>query len=102
MRLLLLAKFLLISCRASNEALFNPGEVETELWVDRYRPEKFTELVGNERTARDAMTWLKQWDWCVFGRNKGKKRSRDEEDVELDEFHRPREKVSQISIADCV
>lgn len=65
------------------------------LWVDRYRPRKFTDLLGNERVARDAMTWVKQWDYCVFGISKGKKRARDsDENIDPhDEFRRPREKV---------
>ena len=38
------------------------------------------------------MSWLKEWDYCVFGRSKGKKkRARDEENV--DEYGRPLEKV---------
>ncbi|KAF8163574.1 P-loop containing nucleoside triphosphate hydrolase protein [Crassisporium funariophilum] len=72
--------------------------VEDTLWVDRYRPHKFADLVGNERVARDAMTWVKQWDWCVFGKQRGKKRSRDsDENVNLDEYHRPQEKVLLLS-----
>ena len=65
------------------------------LWVDQYRPQRFTELLGNERVAREVMAWVKQWDWCVFGKRKSKKRPRDEDqnyDPE-DEYHRPREKV---------
>ncbi|TFK30182.1 P-loop containing nucleoside triphosphate hydrolase protein [Coprinopsis marcescibilis] len=73
-------------------------DVEDQLWVDRYRPKKFTDLLGNERASREAMTWLKQWDWCVFGRNKVKKRARiDEEEVNDDEYRRPREKYLLLS-----
>lgn len=69
-------------------------EVEDCLWVDRYKPQRFTELMGNERVARETMAWVKQWDWCVFGK-RGKKRVRDgEENIELeDEYHRPRQRV---------
>jgi chromosome transmission fidelity protein 18 len=68
--------------------------IEDMLWVDRYRPRKFIDLLGNERVARDALTWVKQWDWCVFGKSRGKKRTRDgDENVDLDELHRPQEKV---------
>ena len=64
------------------------------LWVDRYRPRKFIDLLGNERVARDAMTWVKQWDHCVFGTSKAKKRNReDDENVDADELRRPREKA---------
>lgn len=53
------------------------------------------ELMGNERVARETMEWVKQWDWCVFGNTRGKKRPRngDENYNENDEYHRPREKV---------
>ncbi|KAF8912069.1 hypothetical protein CPB84DRAFT_1761185 [Gymnopilus junonius] len=73
--------------------------VEDMLWVDRYRPRKFTDLLGNERVARDAMTWVKQWDYCVFGISKGKKRARDsDENIDLqDELRRPMEKILLLS-----
>jgi chromosome transmission fidelity protein 18 len=72
--------------------------VEDTLWVDRYRPTRFTELTGNERVARDVMAWVKQWDWCVFGKRRGKKRPVDSawEPNTEDEFHRPREKVRRL------
>jgi chromosome transmission fidelity protein 18 len=88
--------------------------VEEQLWVDRYRPEKFTELVGDERVHREAMAWLKEWDECVFKKKKkkpkaketviGKKRGWDDGDggdagrfAEKDEFGRPRERVRRLS-----
>ncbi|KDR73607.1 hypothetical protein GALMADRAFT_251349 [Galerina marginata CBS 339.88] len=72
--------------------------VEDMLWVDRYRPRKFTDLLGNERVARDAMAWVKQWDWCVFGKARGKKRAREgDENINLDEFRRPQEKIILLS-----
>ncbi|KAL0574691.1 Chromosome transmission fidelity protein 18 [Marasmius crinis-equi] len=74
--------------------------IETTLWVDRYRPKKFTDLMGNERVARDTLAWVKQWDWCVFGKsNKGKKRSREGEadENDQDEYRRPQEKILLLS-----
>ena len=62
------------------------------MWVDRYRPKRYLDLLGDDRIHREVMSWVKEWDYCVFGKNKGKKRARDEEN--LDEYHRPREKVS--------
>jgi chromosome transmission fidelity protein 18 len=54
--------------------------------------------MGNERVARDTMAWVKQWDWCVFGKKRGKKRPRegDENFNTEDEYHRPREKVPTV------
>lgn len=39
-----------------------------KMWVDKYRPAKFTELMGEERVHRDVLGWLKEWDQCVFKR----------------------------------
>lgn len=87
-----------MDCRAleSDQTAENQGPVEEELWVDRYRPRKFTDLLGNERVAREAMAWVKQWDFCVFGKSrKAARRDKDkaEDDGYVDEYHRPREKV---------
>ncbi|KAJ6597213.1 P-loop containing nucleoside triphosphate hydrolase protein [Mycena vulgaris] len=73
--------------------------IEDTLWVDRYRPRQFTDLMGNERVARETMTWVKQWDWCVFGKTKGKKRPRDDDEAfdAADEYHRPKEKLLLLS-----
>ncbi|KAG9318593.1 P-loop containing nucleoside triphosphate hydrolase protein [Chiua virens] len=73
--------------------------LDDTLWVDQYRPQRFTELLGNERVAREVMAWVKQWDWCVFGKRRYKKRPReDEQDYDPeDEYHRPREKLLLIS-----
>lgn len=85
-----------------------------ETWTDRYKPKKFTELLGDERTHRQAMSWLKEWDSCVFktssaaaiARKKQLKRARDGASVASggfggagsameseDPLGRPREKV---------
>ncbi|KAF7363719.1 Chromosome transmission fidelity protein 18 [Mycena sanguinolenta] len=88
------------SDRQTAESTSDP-EVLTEdtLWVDRYRPRQFTDLMGNERVARETMTWVKQWDWCVFGKAKGKKRPRDDDETfdATDEYRRPREKLLLLS-----
>ncbi|KAA0049164.1 chromosome transmission fidelity protein 18-like protein [Cucumis melo var. makuwa] len=48
--------------------------VHERLWVDKYAPSSFTELLSDEQTNREAcilcyyvLLWLKQWDSCVFG-----------------------------------
>ena len=38
----------------------------TMLWTEKYRAKKFTDLVGDERTHRDVLRWLKGWDSVVF------------------------------------
>jgi len=36
------------------------------LWTEKYRAKKFTDLVGDERTHRDVLRWMKRWDRIVF------------------------------------
>ena len=38
-----------------------------ELWVDKYKPKGFTDLMSDERTNREVLQWLKAWDPCVYG-----------------------------------
>ncbi|CAA6673279.1 unnamed protein product [Spirodela intermedia] len=38
-----------------------------QLWVEKYAPKSFTELLSDEQTNREVLLWLKQWDSCVFG-----------------------------------
>jgi len=39
----------------------------TELWVNKYAPTKFTDLLSDEQTNRKILNWLKSWDERVFG-----------------------------------
>ena len=38
----------------------------TSLWTEKYRARKFTDLVGDDRTHRTVLRWLKDWDSIVF------------------------------------
>jgi chromosome transmission fidelity protein 18 len=42
----------------------------TKLWTEKYRARKFTDIVGDERTNRSVLHWLKSWDAIVFKRSK--------------------------------
>ncbi|CAL1705258.1 unnamed protein product [Somion occarium] len=84
-----------LTLKGSQPQASTSSRTEDTLWVDRYRPERFIELVGDDRVHREVMAWVKEWDWCVFGNKKGKKRMRDDEN--LDEWKRPREKLLLIS-----
>lgn len=68
------------------------------MWVDRYRPQKFVDLAGDERVNRETLSWVKEWDQCVFKTRKRKnKRKREDEEFDpkarVDPFGRPKEKV---------
>ncbi|XP_057783612.1 uncharacterized protein LOC131001284 [Salvia miltiorrhiza] len=52
----------------STEVVPSTSPVTTEqLWVEKYAPSSFTELLSDEKTNREVLLWLKQWDSCVFG-----------------------------------
>ncbi|KAL8952832.1 MAG: hypothetical protein Q9222_001267 [Ikaeria aurantiellina] len=38
----------------------------TQMWTEKYRARKFTDLVGDERTHREVLRWVKHWDPIVF------------------------------------
>ncbi|KAL9094254.1 MAG: hypothetical protein Q9165_003394 [Trypethelium subeluteriae] len=39
---------------------------KTLMWTEKYRARKFTDLIGDERTHRSVLRWLKAWDPIVF------------------------------------
>ena len=47
-------------------------EVDTQLWVDKYAPKVFTDLLSDEATNRQVLQWLKAWDACVFAPKQGR------------------------------
>ncbi|KAI5809388.1 P-loop containing nucleoside triphosphate hydrolase protein [Pyronema omphalodes] len=57
------------------------------LWTEKYRAKKFTDLVGDERTHREVLRWLKKWDQIVFpsSHRKAKRKLRAGDAVKEDE-----------------
>ncbi|OMH83234.1 Chromosome transmission fidelity protein 18 [Zancudomyces culisetae] len=45
------------------------AKVMGQLWVDKYKPKTFFDLVGNEKINRMVLSWVKHWDYCVFNRD---------------------------------
>ncbi|KAF0755738.1 hypothetical protein AaE_004874 [Aphanomyces astaci] len=39
---------------------------ESDLWLNKYSPRHFIDLLSDERTNREVLTWLKSWDPVVF------------------------------------
>ena len=78
-----------------SESTSSSSKVHDELWVDRYRPQQYTDLLGDDRVHREVMAWVKEWDYCVFGKAKGKQKMT-EDGQYFDEYRRPREKVNRL------
>jgi len=50
----------------------------TLLWTEKYRAKRFTDLLGDERTHRQVLRWLKHWDDIVFPGSSNKRKNKDE------------------------
>lgn len=44
------------------------ASMKGDLWVDRYKPRKYLDLLSDEATNRTLLYWLKMWDKVVFGK----------------------------------
>ncbi|XP_059092266.1 chromosome transmission fidelity protein 18 homolog isoform X2 [Tigriopus californicus] len=83
------------------------------LWVEKFKPKSYLELLSDDGTNRILLKWLKLWDQVVFGKVKPvkvrKPKENDQNDKfgkwkkfsnvpevqeELDEHHRPGQKVA--------
>lgn len=40
------------------------------LWLDKYKPKRFIDLLSDERTNREVLKWIKTWDRYVFPHKK--------------------------------
>ncbi|WFD43774.1 Chromosome transmission fidelity protein 18 [Malassezia psittaci] len=73
------------------------------MWAEKYRPQRFTELIGDDRVHREALRWVKTWDACVFHREMPKLRKRgygkeaEDSDMNTDPYLRPSERVLLVS-----
>ena len=90
------------------------GSSSKSLWVDKFRPKSYLQLLSDEATNRTLLKWLKLWDKVVFGKessaatvkNHGMpSKTKDDDktskissvyelDEELDETHRPQQKTA--------
>lgn len=71
--------------------IVNPAQKNqrTLMWTEKYRARKFTELVGDDRTHRSVMHWLKRWDEIVFpGSSRKPKHRKNGENAEQERPHR--------------
>ena len=59
------------------------------MWTEKYRARKFTDLVGDERTHRNVLGWVKGWDPIVFpGSRPPRLKKQREEDQPEERKHR--------------
>ena len=90
----------------------DPNNNEDSLWVEKFKPRNFLELLSDDGTNRTLLTWLKLWDKVVY--NKEAKRKNVQKDmndpskpndpnakippteviVELDQSNRPKQKCA--------
>lgn len=71
-------------------AVQGPGTKRANsMWTEKYRARKFKDLIGDERTHRSVMRWLKGWDPIVFpGLARQKAKNRKKEDDTEEKQHR--------------
>lgn len=77
---------------ASNNRLMNEHQSReinlespsVDLWVEKYRPKKYIDLLSEESINRSLLQWLKLWDKVVFNREVVKK----VKNVELNNFNK--------------
>ncbi|XP_043944875.1 chromosome transmission fidelity protein 18 homolog [Protopterus annectens] len=99
----------------------NEEKKTVSLWVDKFTPRHYTELLSDDYTNRCLLKWLKLWDVVVFGREKNVKKNKVKQetrpsfkqqkeqqnkwkskeqiteeilDAELDQHNRPKHKVA--------
>lgn len=63
---------------SSNAAIQSSGASRSkhspsQLWTEKWKPHTFFDLVGNEKTNRRVLKWLRQWSPLVFGQELPKK-----------------------------
>jgi chromosome transmission fidelity protein 18 len=77
------------SVEQSVAATSSKKQNRTLMWTEKYRARKFTDLVGDERTHRSVLRWLKDWDPIVFpGSSKPKPKAKKAEEFPEERSHR--------------
>ncbi|CEP12140.1 hypothetical protein [Parasitella parasitica] len=65
--------------RSRKKKKVQPKDDSGQLWVDKYRPSSYMDLMGDQRINRDVLRWVKQWDYCVFKKSVKKESQRDKQ-----------------------
>ncbi|KAK3609804.1 hypothetical protein CHS0354_029843 [Potamilus streckersoni] len=91
-------------------ALPDDYEEQSSLWVEKYTPRRYTDLLSEENINRTLLHWLRLWDYVVFGKEinlktkekkavKENKKKKFQPQVleELDKLKRPLQKIAMLS-----
>lgn len=65
--------------RQKKKKRVQPKDDSGQLWVDKYRPTSYMDLMGDQRLNRDVLRWVKQWDYCVFKKKPEQESQRDQQ-----------------------
>ncbi|KAJ3174600.1 hypothetical protein HDU87_007082 [Geranomyces variabilis] len=86
-----------VVARDRNDGGASKKAPKERLWVDKYSPRMYIDLVGDERINREVLTWVKEWDFCVFKKPRRKPANQKSEpevpDFKRDPLQRPDKKV---------
>ena len=55
-------------------------QAQAELWVEKYRPRNYMELLSDDGTNRTLLMWLKLWDRLVFNKERRVREKKEEAD----------------------
>ena len=44
------------------------SNIKTLLFTDKYKPKSYSDLLTEEKTNREILTWMKSWDEIVFNK----------------------------------
>uniref|UniRef100_A0A670JY31 Chromosome transmission fidelity protein 18 homolog n=1 Tax=Podarcis muralis TaxID=64176 RepID=A0A670JY31_PODMU len=69
-------------------------EAQGSLWVDRFAPRHYVELLSDDYTNRCLLKWLKLWDTVVFGKEKPTKKPKTSAEAHQTSRH-PKEQQSK-------
>ena len=58
------------------------GVQQTDLWVEKFKPRSYTELLSDNGTNRTLLMWLKLWDKLVFSKERKVKKPLTEQEQE--------------------
>ena len=63
----------------SDQSSRDPSDQDqTELWVEKYRPRSYMELLSDDGTNRTLLMWLKLWDKLVFNKERRVREKKEE------------------------